>query len=62
MPGRFRFRGSAIGAGGHITVPFNEIIELQAASALPEIGGHGTARSWIFAIAIFCDSIGLNPK
>jgi hypothetical protein len=45
LPGRFRFRGTAIGAGGHITMPFNELIELQATSALPEIGGHGTARS-----------------
>ena len=45
MPGRFRFRGTAIGAGGHIAIPFNEIIEVQAAAALPEIGGYGSARS-----------------
>jgi len=45
MPSRFRFQGSAIGAGGRIDLPFHEIIEVQAASALPEIGGHGSARS-----------------
>src|SRR5215471_11335815 len=45
MPGQVRFKGTAIGAGGVIDVPFNEIIEVQAAAALPEIGGYGTARS-----------------
>ena len=45
MPSRFRFRGSAIGAAGQITRPFHEVIEIQAATALPHIGGHGTARS-----------------
>jgi hypothetical protein len=45
MPGQVRFKATAIGAGGFIAVPFNEIIEVQAASALPEIGGYGTARS-----------------
>jgi hypothetical protein len=42
---RYRFRGSAYGAAGHITRPFHEVIEVQAASTLPQIGGHGTARS-----------------
>jgi hypothetical protein len=42
---RFRFQGHAIGAAGRISSPFVEIIEVQAASALPPIGGHGTARS-----------------
>ena len=45
MPARFRFKASAYGAGGHITAPFNEVIEVQAGSALPEIGGYGTASS-----------------
>jgi len=45
VPGRFRFKGTAIGASGYISVPFNEVIEVQAASALSEIGGHGSARS-----------------
>ena len=42
---RFRFRGSAFGAAGQITRPFHEVIEVQAATTLPQIGGHGTARS-----------------
>ena len=45
MPSRFRFHGHAIGAGGRINHPFQEFINIQAASALPEIGGHGTAES-----------------
>jgi hypothetical protein len=45
MPGRFRYKGNAIGAGGNISVPFNEIIEIQAASSLPEIGGYGSATA-----------------
>jgi hypothetical protein len=34
-----------VGVAGRITDPFDEIIEIQAATALPGIGGHGTARS-----------------
>lgn len=45
MPSRFRFHGQAIAAGGRIHHPFHEFIEIQAASALPEIGGHGSAQS-----------------
>lgn len=45
MPSRFRFHGQAIAAGGRIHHPFHEFIETQAASALPEIGGHGSAES-----------------
>jgi hypothetical protein len=44
----FHFRGSAIGAAGRISSPISEIIEVQAATALPQIGGHGTARSAAF--------------
>lgn len=45
MSSRFRFHGHAIGAGGRIHHPFNEFVEIQAASALPEVGGHGSATS-----------------
>lgn len=45
MPSRYRFHGHAIGAGGRIEHPFHEFIEIQAALALPEIGGHGTAQA-----------------
>ena len=45
MARRYRFHGHAIGAGGRINHPFHEFIEIQAASALPEIGGHGSAHS-----------------
>lgn len=45
MPSRFRYHGHAVGVGGRIDHPFHEFIEIQAASALPEIGGHGSAES-----------------
>lgn len=45
MPSRFRFHAHAIGAGGRINHPFHEFVNIQAASALPEIGGHGSAHS-----------------
>ena len=48
MASRFRFHGHAIGAGGRINHPFHEFINIQAASALPEIGGHGFSRSTDF--------------
>jgi hypothetical protein len=44
LPSRFRFHAHAIGAGGRIRNPFQEIVEVQAASALPEIGGYGSGR------------------
>jgi hypothetical protein len=45
MASRFRFHGFAIGAAGRINKPVPELIEVQAATALPQIGGHGDARS-----------------
>ncbi|MEO8596725.1 MAG: hypothetical protein ABI759_25625 [Candidatus Solibacter sp.] len=48
MPNRFRYHGYAIGAAGRISSPFFELIEVQAAAALPQIGGHGSARSVAF--------------
>jgi hypothetical protein len=43
LSSRFRFHGFAIGVAGQITQPYSELIEVQAATALPAIGGHGTA-------------------
>ena len=40
----FRFQGSAFGVAGRITIPFQELIEVQAASVLPSIGGYSSAR------------------
>lgn len=48
MASRYRFQASAIGAAGRITLPFQELIEVQASSALPEIGGYGSAISSAF--------------
>ena len=39
----FLYHAEAVGASGHITLPYNETIEIQAAAALPMNGGHGTA-------------------
>lgn len=38
------FHAQAIGAGGRITRPFEELIEVQAATALPIGGGQGNSR------------------
>jgi hypothetical protein len=38
------FHAQAVGAGGRITRPFQELIEVQAATALPISGGRGTSR------------------
>lgn len=48
MSNRFRSSGYAIGASGEISRPFSEVIEVQAASVLPRIGGYGSARSVAF--------------
>ncbi len=40
---RFQYHSSVVGASGHITQPFNEIIPIQASLALPESGGFGVA-------------------
>ena len=45
MATRYRFRGCAFGAAGRVGRPFSEVIEVQAATTLPQIGGHGSARS-----------------
>jgi hypothetical protein len=49
LPTRFRHKGSAYGAAGTLTTPFNEIIPTQASSHLADIGGYGTAHSESFA-------------
>ena len=41
---RFQYHAFATGLGGHITLPFDEIIQVQAAAALPESGGFGSSR------------------
>jgi hypothetical protein len=41
---RFQYNASAVGVGGRIDMPFEEIIPVQASSALPETGGFGTTR------------------
>jgi len=38
------FHAQAIGAGGRITRPFDELLEVQAATALPIGGGQGSSR------------------
>lgn len=49
MNNTLRFRGFAIGVGGRIVQPFNELIEVQAATAVPWAGGHGSAQSAKFS-------------
>lgn len=48
MPSRFRFQGHAVGAAGQIRNPFQEVIEVQAPSALPELGGYCSGHSTQF--------------
>src|SRR5262249_6142280 len=40
----FFFHGAALALGGQITRPFSELIENQAATSLPTVGGYGAAR------------------
>lgn len=40
----FHYRACAHAFSGHFTRPFQQTIDVQAASSLPIIGGHGTAR------------------
>jgi hypothetical protein len=42
---KFLYHAEAVGASGRITLPVDELIEIQAATALPMSGGAGTARS-----------------
>jgi hypothetical protein len=44
MSDHFIYHAFAIGVSGRITAPFDEIIPVQASSALPEGGGFGTSR------------------
>src|SRR5262249_39299509 len=46
---RFRYHAFTTGVSGHITLPFDEIIPVQASIALPESGGFGTANSERFS-------------
>jgi hypothetical protein len=41
---RYLFHAHAIGLSGHITRPFEELIDVQAASALPPTGGLSSGR------------------
>lgn len=45
MNNRFRFHGYAIGAAASFEKPFTDLIESQAVSALPQIGGRSSART-----------------
>jgi len=45
MKTKFLYHAEAVGASGHITLPYNETIEIQASVALPIGGGHGSSRS-----------------
>ncbi len=42
---KFLYHAEAVAASGHVTLPYQESIEIQASMALPIDGGHGTARS-----------------
>lgn len=44
MQRRFLYRSSAVGLSGTISRPFSEVIEVQAGTALPTTGGHGSSR------------------
>jgi hypothetical protein len=45
MKSKFLYHAEAVAASGHITLPYQESIEIQASAALPPCGGHGTSRS-----------------
>ncbi len=45
MKPTFLYHAEAVGASGHLTLPFSELIEIQASVALPLSGGYGTSKS-----------------
>jgi hypothetical protein len=49
LKNHFRFHGYAIGAAGRIDKPSPEVLEVQAATALPLIGGRASSRSVNFS-------------
>ncbi|HEX5482816.1 MAG TPA: choice-of-anchor P family protein [Terriglobia bacterium] len=49
MEKRFLYHAHAAGLAGQITLPFNDLIEVQAASAIPQTGGYSSSRVENFA-------------
>lgn len=49
MPNRFLYHAQAMGLSGRITLPFDELIEVQAASALPQTGGYSSSQADYFS-------------
>jgi hypothetical protein len=45
MERTFLFHALATGVSGKIDLPFNDVIEIQASSALPAAGGYSTSRA-----------------
>ncbi len=45
MKTRFLYHAEAVAATGHISLPFQETMPIQASAALPINGGHGSARA-----------------
>lgn len=48
MEQTFLYHGLASGVSGHITLPFQHVIEVQASSALPYTGGYSASRAEAF--------------
>ena len=48
MEKTFLYHALASGVSGNITLPFHELIEVHAASALPFTGGHSASRAESF--------------
>jgi hypothetical protein len=47
----FRHHAHAVGLAGHLTLPFQQLIEAQASCALPHMGGHASHRADNFRVA-----------
>ncbi len=45
MKSTFLYHAEAVGASGRLTLPFTELIEIQASVALPLSGGYGASKS-----------------
>src|SRR5260370_15046753 len=66
---RYLYSAHGAGFGGRITLPFDELVEVQAAAALPTSGGYSSARVANFnfkgivsASAIFTETAGSFSK
>ena len=59
MNRRFFYHALGVGLGGRITRPFCDVVEAQAATALPVVGGYASSRVDGYR---FHDIVSIRPR